>query len=206
MKKLLTLLLTVILCFGVCACGGSNSGMDENAEDIIESFFAQTHTPEKVAQLEETCTNYPELTTDEIKALFVDGSHWLEITNEPWESQYWYTRDVKNGELECGERYIIENDADELADFRRDDLSGLEKIKVKKNTLYFDEDGYKVYKMHDNFYVLRNIEGKNFDEWKGATALDFVYTQLDENGQLIYRNPDWDKLAVYQYFTWMDEE
>lgn len=202
MKKLLTLLLTVVLCFGVCACGGSNSGMDKNAEEIIESFFAQNHTPEMVAQLEETCTNYPELTTEEIKTLFSEGQ-WLEIKNEPWTTQVWYSRDIKNGEIECGERYWIEDDADELSDIKTDDLSGTDKIKVKNNTLYFDEDGYKVYKLHENFYVLRNVEGKNFDEWEDVNAYDYVYTQLDGKGQLVYRNKDWEDLNLYVYFTWM---
>lgn len=206
MKKTMTLLLALVLCFSICACGGSNSGMDENAEEIIESFFAQNHTPEMVAQLEETCTNYPELTTEEIEALFGGEGQWLEIRNEPWTVQEWYSRDIKNGEIECGERYWIEDNVDDFGDITTDDLSGVEEIKIEDDTLYFGEDGFKVYKMHENFYVLRNMEGKNFEEGEDVIAYDYVYTQLDGKGNMIYKNEDWEDYWVYQYFTWMAEE
>ena len=203
-KSVIALLLTLALCFGLCACGGSDSGMDKDTEFIIKSFFSQENYGERKATLDETYQNYPELTTEELEAI-IEGD-WLAMTVDTMTCEDWWTYEFDDGIREQKMHYYVNGGEQETTDLEGQG-SGTKYI-IEDGTIYFEYavnanpktfegyNGFKFYKMHDNFYFAKKVHGEIYE----YSANDYIYAQLDTEGNLVYENEYWQKYEMYNKF------
>lgn len=203
-KSVIALLLALALCFGLCACGGSDSGMDKDTEYVIKSFFAQENYGERKATLDENYQNYPELTTEELEAI-IEGD-WLLMTVEDMTCEDWWTYEFDDGVRETKMHYFVNGAEQKTTDLEGQGLG--DKYIIEDGTVYFEflidcnpetfegYNGYKFYKMHDNFYFVKKVHGEIYEH----AANDYIYAQLDVEGKLVYENESWQKYEMYNKF------
>ena len=206
MKKILLLFFACVLCLSVAACTKNDSGMDEETEFVIESFFAQENYVERTAYLEENYEKYPLLTNDELEALIVGD--WLEMNVEPYICEDWWVYEYESD----GIRYqrsricVIDGETKELDEWKTNEEGFPTEYAVEDGTLcmYWDEGAdptvggkrYEFRKMHDNFYlVIQTQTSLSFE-----TAKMYIYAQLDTTDKLVYQNEDWEEYNMYIHY------
>lgn len=199
MKKIFALLFALALCFSVCGCG-NNSGMDKETEYVIKSFFAQENYADRMAYLDENYTNYPKLTTEEIEAV-IEGD-WLQMNIEAYTCEDWWTYEFDDGEREQRMHYFA--NAGDLDRYDVDEHPRMYKVKddvlyiasSPRNTKLSDCMGFEIYKMHENFYFLKKVQGDVYE----YSSNDYIFAQLDTEGNLVYDNPAWEEYEMYLLF------
>lgn len=197
-KSVIALLLALIMCFGLCSCGGSDSGMDKDTEKFIENFFAQEDYDSRPGFVEDNFDTYPAVTTEELESIIV--GNWLLINVEPYEWDNWYSFEF-NADGKRYQRARVYAEFGEITN--RDSWIGNEFVAgkeytIKDNALYentgVDEYKSEFRKMHDNFYLVKEeVVG-------GDSSRIYIYTQLDDDYNLVYDNPSWEKYDMYSIY------
>lgn len=195
MKKIITILLALVLCFSVCACGNECApGFDEDTTQVIESFFAQTNYDYRATFLEENSENYPLLTNEELDDLIV--GNWLCMNVESLVCEDWWVYEYKDNNKRYQREYIFINSDKETTEeeyWLTDEESISKNYSVENGKLImggaFGSSEYEFRKVHDNFYYVTDDSGANY-----------LYVQLNPARKMVYSYEEWAIYPLYDRY------
>ena len=180
MKKLLSVILSIVCLFAFCACGTAEEAQDEFLSEIQGSFIEL----------------FPELSKEEYHEAWVEAVEPL-VGEDAAEDTIAYLLNVCMGSL-YGEEAIAKYETDpESMQFNCYYLGGVKKVTVDGNTIYgVDEAGNEVFRHN---YVPMDLENEN--------GFIFYQSEDEDSGEFTYFafSPDTMETTYHLEFRYAED-